>query len=119
MDRRRRAATFGPHKDELELVLDGRAARKHASQGQHRILTLSLKLAELSTIREARQAHPLLLLDDVSSELDPTRIGLVYDFLRESQSQVFVTTTRPDLFVTPGLGPDERHDYRLEAGCLR
>jgi DNA replication and repair protein RecF len=117
-DRRRRAATYGPHKDELELVLDGRAARKHASQGQHRILTLSLKLAELSTIRHARGAHPLLLLDDVSSELDPTRIGLVYDFLRESESQVFVTTTRPDLFVTPGLTRDERHDYRLEAGAL-
>jgi DNA replication and repair protein RecF len=118
MDRRRRAATFGPHKDELELVLEGRAARKHASQGQHRILTLSLKLAELSTIRQARAAHPLLLLDDVSSELDPTRIGLVYDFLRESESQVFVTTTRPDLFVTPGLTRDERHDYRLRAGAL-
>jgi DNA replication and repair protein RecF len=118
MDRRRRAATFGPHKDELELILDGRAARKHASQGQHRILTLALKLAELSTIRAARAAHPLLLLDDVSSELDPTRIGLVYDFLRESESQVFVTTTRPDLFVTPGLTRDERHDYRLEAGAL-
>lgn len=118
MDRRRRAATFGPHKDELELVLDRRPARKHASQGQHRILTLALKLAELSTIREARGAHPLLLLDDVSSELDPTRIGLVYDFLRESESQVFVTTTRSDLFVTPGLNDVERRDYRLEAGAL-
>jgi DNA replication and repair protein RecF len=118
-DRRRRAATFGPHKDELELLLDGRPARHHASQGQHRILSLSLKLAELSTIRRARGAHPLLLLDDVSSELDPTRIGLVYDSLRESQSQVFVSTTRPDLFETPGLGTGERHDYELENGALK
>jgi DNA replication and repair protein RecF len=117
-DRRRHVASFGPHKDDLELRVDGRPARKHASQGQHRILTLTLKLAELSAIRQARGAHPILLLDDVSSELDPTRIGAVYDFLRESQSQVFVTTTRPELFETPGAGPEDRHDYRLKSGAL-
>jgi DNA replication and repair protein RecF len=118
-DRRRRAATFGPHKDDLELVVDGRPARKHASQGQHRILTLTLKLAELAAIREARGTHPILLLDDVSSELDPTRIGAVYEFLNASPSQVFVTTTRPELFQTPGASPADRRDYRLEAGALR
>lgn len=117
-DRRRRAATFGPHKDELELSLEGRSARKHASQGQHRILSLTLKVAELAAIRRARQAHPILLLDDVSSELDPTRIGAVYGFLSDSESQVFVTTTRPELFQTPGVGPDARHDYRLKSGSL-
>jgi DNA replication and repair protein RecF len=117
-DRRRRAATFGPHKDDLELVIDGRPARKHASQGQHRILTLSLKLAELAAIREARGAHPILLLDDVSSELDPTRIGAVYEFLNASPSQVFVTTTRPELFQTPGAKASERRDYRLRGGAL-
>lgn len=117
-DRRRHMATFGPHKDDLELFIDGRPARKHASQGQHRILTLTLKLAELAAIRSARGAHPILLLDDVSSELDPTRIGAVYDFLRGSQSQVFVTTTRPELFHTPGAGVLDRQDYRLKAGAL-
>lgn len=117
-DRRRRAATFGPHKDDLELTVDGRPARKHASQGQHRILTLTLKLAELAAIREARGAHPILLLDDVSSELDPTRIGAVYEFLNVSPSQVFVTTTRPELFRTPGASPADRRDYRLRAGAL-
>jgi len=117
-DRRRRAATFGPHKDDLELVVDGRPARKHASQGQHRILTLTLKLAELAAIREARGSHPILLLDDVSSELDPTRIGAVYEFLNASPSQVFVTTTRPELFQTPGASSSDRRDYRLEAGAL-
>jgi DNA replication and repair protein RecF len=117
-DRRRHMATFGPHKDDLELIVDGRAARKHASQGQHRILTLTLKLAELSAIRAAREAHPILLLDDVSSELDPTRIGAVYDVLRGSESQVFVTTTRPELFDTPGAKATDRQDYRLEAGAL-
>jgi DNA replication and repair protein RecF len=118
-DRRRHAATFGPHKDDLELFIDGRPARKHASQGQHRILTLTLKLAELAAIREARGSHPILLLDDVSSELDPTRIGAVFDFLNASPSQVFVTTTRPELFKTPGAAASERRDYVLVAGALR
>jgi DNA replication and repair protein RecF len=118
-DRRRHAATFGPHKDDLELSIDGRPARKHASQGQHRILTLTLKLAELAAIREARAADPILLLDDVSSELDPTRIGAVYSFLSSTPSQVFVTTTRPELFQTPGASASDRHDYVLESGALR
>ncbi len=118
-DRRRHAATFGPHKDDLELFIDGRPARKHASQGQHRILTLTLKLAELAAIREARGSHPILLLDDVSSELDPTRIGAVFDFLSSSPSQVFVTTTRPELFQTPGASASDRRDYVLLGGALR
>jgi DNA replication and repair protein RecF len=118
-DRRRHAATFGPHKDDLELLIDGRPARKHASQGQHRILTLTLKLAELAAIRNARAAHPILLLDDVSSELDPTRTGAVFAFLSSTASQVFVTSTRPELFQTPGTSPSDRHDYVLESGALR
>jgi DNA replication and repair protein RecF len=98
-DRRRHIAGFGPHKDDLVLWVDGRPARKTASQGQHRILALSLKLGELAAIENARSARPLLLLDDVSSELDPARIGAVQRFLRDSQSQVFVTTTRSDGFA--------------------
>jgi DNA replication and repair protein RecF len=117
-DRRRHAAGYGPHKDDLALYVGGRLARKTASQGQHRILALSLKLGELQAIQRARGAHPLLLLDDVSSELDPARIGAVQAFLRNSQSQVFVTTTRSDLFQTPGTSPEERRDYRLRAGQL-
>jgi len=117
-DRRRHAAGYGPHKDDLALYVGGRLARKTASQGQHRILALSLKLGELYAIQRARGAHPLLLLDDVSSELDPARIGAVQAFLQESQSQVFVTTTRSELFQTPGASAAERRDYRLRAGQL-
>lgn len=117
-DLRRGRPTFGPQRDELELFVDGRSARRHASQGQQRILALSLKLAELSCLRDARRAHPVLLLDDVSSELDPGRTGAVYRLVAESQSQVFVTTTRPELFVTPDVAPDERADFRLVSGAL-
>jgi DNA replication and repair protein RecF len=117
-DTRQRAAYYGPQRDEIQLVVDGRSARHHASQGQQRILTLALKVAELECIREARRAHPVLLLDDVSSELDPARTGAVYDFLRETQSQVFVTTTRPELFPTPGANGVERADWQLVSGAL-
>ncbi|MBX3183817.1 MAG: DNA replication and repair protein RecF [Polyangiaceae bacterium] len=117
-DKSARRPSFGPQRDDLELSLDGRSARRHASQGQLRVLTLALKLAELTCVREARGAHPVLLLDDVSSELDPERTGAVYRFVREAASQVFVTTTRPELFTTPELEPDERRDFRLVRGAL-
>ena len=115
-DARRRSATFGPQRDDLDLALNGRSARKHASQGQQRILTLALKLAELDCIRAARQAQPVLLLDDVSSELDPARTGAVYELLRDTASQVFVTTTRSELL---GSGPtSDRVEWVLDGGNL-
>lgn len=117
VDGDRKIATYGPQRDELELLIDGRSARRHASQGQQRILALAIKLAELAFVARARQAHPILLLDDISSELDPERAGAVYSYLRATPSQIFVSTTRPELFETPGLGPGERADFRLEAGA--
>jgi DNA replication and repair protein RecF len=117
-DARRGAATFGPQRDELELELDGRPARSHASQGQQRLLTLALKLTELDCIREARGAHPVLLLDDVSSELDPERTAAVHELLRATPSQIFITTTRDDLFPRPLERSPERADFRLSNGVL-
>jgi DNA replication and repair protein RecF len=118
-DQRRRGATFGPQRDELELELEGRPARHHASQGQQRLLALSLKFAELECVREARGAHPVLLLDDVSSELDPERTGAVYEFVRGSDSQIFVTTTRPELFAPDSERLREATLFRLVGGVLQ
>ncbi len=117
-DRRRKSASFGPQRDDLELTLNSRSARRHASQGQQRVLTLALKAAELHCVLQACGTQPILLLDDVSSELDPTRTGAVYDFIRDSDSQVLVTTTRPELFETPGLDQAQRADFRLSRGAL-
>lgn len=115
-DRLRRSASFGPHRDDFELNINGQPAKNFASQGQQRLLALSIKMAELSSVATISGLEPILLLDDVSSELDPTRTGAVYEFLRSSRSQVFVTTTRPELFVTPDLGAQERADFVLEEG---
>lgn len=117
-DLRRGRACFGPQRDDLELFVAGRPAREQASQGQQRILTLALKLAELDCLRQARSSHPVLLLDDVSSELDPSRTGAVYQLLENAESQVFVTTTRPELFSTPELAADQRADFALQSGML-
>jgi DNA replication and repair protein RecF len=87
-------AGFGPQRDELGLFLGTRDARKHASQGQQRLLALALKLAEFESIRAARLQYPVLLLDDVASELDPHRTSAVIDWVSRIESQVFVTTTR-------------------------
>jgi DNA replication and repair protein RecF len=122
-DTRRKAATFGPQRDDLELLLDQRSARSFASQGQQRLLALCLKLAELGLIRQASQAEPLLLLDDVSSELDRERIGAVFRFLASTKSQVFVTTTRPELVDSfekrAAFGSKERAQFTLSNGKIR
>jgi DNA replication and repair protein RecF len=117
-DLRQRSVGYGPQRDDLDARLNGRSVRRHASQGQQRILTLALKGAELACVREARGADPVLLLDDVSSELDPARTGAVFEFLNGTPSQVFVTTTRPELFSTPGLSSADRADFRLVAGAF-
>ncbi len=117
-DRARGAANFGPHRDELRAELAGRPARSHASQGQQRVLALAFKMAELACIREVTQMEPILLLDDVSSELDPARTSAVFDFLREERSQIFVTTTRPELFVDVHGRSSGRADFWVQNGSL-
>jgi DNA replication and repair protein RecF len=118
-DAHRPSPGFGPHRDDLELSFDGHPVRVVGSQGQHRALTLALKAAESSAIAAARGLEPILLLDDVSSELDPERTAALFTFLSRAHGQIFLTTTRRELIVTPGLDPADRRDFRVEAGSLR
>lgn len=113
-DERRGRATIGPHLDDLSLLLDGRPARQVASQGQHRALVLALKGAELATIADARDVQPILLLDDVSSELDPLRNAALFEFLRDRMGQVLLTTTRADIIE----GPVERAVHSVRGGAV-
>jgi DNA replication and repair protein RecF len=117
-DLRRGRASFGPQRDELSLEIDGRPARSDASQGQQRLLSLSLKLSELRCVERVRRAHPVLLLDDVSSELDAHRTESVLALLRAAEGQIFVTTTRPELFTTGSFSSSERADFRAAAGHI-
>lgn len=97
--------SVGPHADDLDLDLAGRPARSFASQGQQRAIVLALKIAEIENLRLTLGRAPLLLLDDVSSELDPARNAFLMDYLRASGLQVFLTTTDPRL-VREAAGPD-------------
>ncbi len=117
-DLMRGAATFGPQKDEIFMELDGRPARSHGSQGQQRLLTLAMKLAELHCVREITHMEPMLLLDDVSSELDPLRTAAVFEFLKEAKSQIFVTTTRRELFSEVRHQEGLRKDFEVREGAL-
>ncbi len=126
VDARRGSAAVGPHRDELALALGAHPVRGVASQGQHRAVTLSLKAAEIDVIGRERDVRPILLLDDVSSELDRTRTAALFAFLREQRGQVFLTTTRPELIETgggAGAAPDAgasstRRDFRVESGTV-
>lgn len=114
-DLTRGATTVGPHRDDLEFTLDGRPAAAFASQGQLRALVLAWKISELELLTEAHQDAPILLLDDVSSELDPRRNEYLFEFLRARGSQCFVTTTHSRHV----LASEDRVDFELESGRVR
>jgi DNA replication and repair protein RecF len=86
----------GPHRDDIAFDLDGRAARGTASQGQQRSIVLACKLAEVRYLQDTAGVAPVILLDDVLSELDPDRRGRLLALLAQGgRHQVMVTTTEP------------------------
>ena len=105
-------ATVGPHRDDLELFLDGDPARVYGSQGQQRTAVLSLKLAEASIFRRKLGEEPVLLLDDVLSELDGGR----QEFLlrRLGGSQAVITCCDPN-FIERQTDADV---WRMVSGTL-
>jgi DNA replication and repair protein RecF len=89
---RRRLTLVGPHRDEVGFAIDGLPARTHASQGEQRSLALALRLAAHRLVSEATGTPPVLLLDDVFSELDPARCEALVTHLLSSGAQTIVTT---------------------------
>lgn len=87
----------GTHRDEIEFTIDDTPARYYGSQGQQRTLVLALKLAELKLIEEIIGEPPLLLLDDVLAELDPSRQNQLLDTIGE-RFQTLITTTHINSF---------------------
>ena len=89
-----RQCLSGPHKDDLVITIDGREAKSYSSQGQTRTAALALKLAEREIYQNATGEYPVLLLDDVLSELDPRRQEFVLN--RIAGGQVFITCCEDD-----------------------
>jgi DNA replication and repair protein RecF len=83
---------YGPHKDDFIVYIDGKSAREYASQGQQRLLVLGIKIAELDVFKKIKNEYPVLLLDDVFSELDINKKNKIISFL-DKNIQVFITST--------------------------
>jgi DNA replication and repair protein RecF len=83
-------SSWGPHLDELKAAASGRSLRRYGSQGQQRVALLALLFAERDALLEARRVAPLLLLDDVMSELDPGRRERLVERL-EGGGQALIT----------------------------
>jgi DNA replication and repair protein RecF len=96
-DLRRGTTSVGPHRDDLEIAIQGADARGFASQGQQRTAVVSLKLAESDLIEARSGERPILLLDDVLSELDPSRREALLARVGEA-GQVIVTSVEADPF---------------------
>lgn len=96
-ERARRRSVVGPHADRIEFFVDGRNASLFASQGQQRSLVLAWKAAEVGIMEEMLGVAPVLLLDDVMSELDVQRRSSLMNLV-SSGSQVFMTTTDVSFF---------------------
>ena len=105
----------GPHRDDFAFVVDGVDLHDYGSRGQQRLAVLALKLAEAQFMRRETEEQPILLLDDILSELDPVRRGFVLAQAGKA-GQTLITTTDLDDF-----GPDllaRATLVRVERGTL-
>ncbi len=85
--------TVGPHRDDLGFMIKSFSARAFGSQGEVRSIVLAMRLAEVEAYLEKTGDHPVLLIDDFSSELDQKRRAFLLNYLNTSACQVFLTTT--------------------------
>jgi DNA replication and repair protein RecF len=119
-DLRYQSTTFGVHQDDVDLVLDTgfgpKSARSTASQGQLKSLALALKLAGKDVVFGLTKEHPVLLLDDVESELDPVRRDALFELVSSVENQVIITATDVSSSAKGYFG--ELDVRRLEKGLL-
>ena len=102
-DIRRGTSTVGPHRDDIDLLINGLPARTHASQGEQRTLALAMRLAVHRMVTEEFGSAPVLILDDVLSELDPSRAAALLRHFPEGQV----------LITTAGYLPEAAHPDRI------
>jgi DNA replication and repair protein RecF len=105
----------GPHRDELAILRDGRELRVYGSQGEQRLALLALLLAERAVLSDERRRTPLMLLDDVMSELDAERRELLASELRAGGQSVIATT---DLAHVPGASDASVTRLRISPGAI-
>lgn len=97
---------FGPHRDDIEFLINNISVRKYGSSGQQRTFILALKMAELDLLTKSLNVPPLLILDDVLAELDITRQNLLLNSVGKD-SQCFISATHLDKFNQSFLGSSQ------------
>jgi len=107
---------IGPHKHDITFLFDGEDSRYHCSQGQQRALILSFKMAQIMYHYRVYQSYPMLLLDDVLSELDASKQENLVRFLTEINSQIFITTT--DFNFPFDFGDRELAVFQIQQGSV-
>ncbi|TYS84995.1 DNA replication/repair protein RecF [Rossellomorea aquimaris] len=107
---------IGPHRDDLQFIVNGRDVQTFGSQGQQRTTALSVKLAEIELIHSEIKEYPILLLDDVLSELDDYRQSHLLNTI-QGKVQTFVTTTNVDGIDHQTL--NEATTFEVEAGSMK
>lgn len=111
----------GPHRDDVSIVREGRELRAYGSQGQQRLGLLALLLAEREALAAYRHTPPLMLLDDVMSELDSGRRRALVDLLRASEGQAVITATDAEQVpgaTEPGVTRLAVHDGAVAAEAV-
>lgn len=111
-DRARGHTTLGPHRDVLTFSIDGRDASVYASQGESKNFALALRVSEIDLITSTLGKTPVLLLDDVTSELDERRRKFLFGMLGGFPGQIFITTTNPEEVLLRG----EMKTFRIRKG---
>ena len=106
----------GPHRDDLQFIVNGRDVQTFGSQGQQRTTALSVKLAEIELIHSEIKEYPILLLDDVLSELDDYRQSHLLNTI-QGRVQTFVTTTNVDGIDHQTL--NEATTFEVDAGTMK
>lgn len=109
-----RTTEIGPHRDDFRILLNGMDSKTYASQGQQRSIVLTLKLSEVEILKKDTGYYPVLLLDDVYSELDQDRRKYLTELF--SKMQTFITTT--DAVEIDGFNNHNKEYFYVQEGCL-
>lgn len=116
LERERGMTMKGPHRDDLDFILNNKPIKEHGSQGQQKSFVIALKMAEIEYLERLSGRQPILLLDDMTAELDASRTLHLMSFLTERNMQVFITTTDPD--AVPLVNKQEFSCFHIESGRL-
>jgi DNA replication and repair protein RecF len=117
-ERQRGVTLVGPHRDDLRILINGREVQQFASQGQHKTLLVAIKIAEFRYVQERREESPVLLLDDVFSELDRGRATRILEVVDEL-GQCMITATDEEVFHGAVRWGGRHRRFLVRSGAAR